>query len=67
MVDASRLADELRAEQDHCSAQAKAKRALEAQVRHLHCNELLNCTALHCTALHCTAATFYNPAFSKTI
>ena len=36
MVDASRLADELRAEQDHCSAQAKAKRALEAQVSQLY-------------------------------
>merc|ERR1719510_1638278 len=29
MVDAARLADELRAEQDHSSAQGKAKRALE--------------------------------------
>merc|ERR1712029_954682 len=35
MVDASRLADELRAEQDHCSAQQKTKRALDAQVREL--------------------------------
>merc|ERR1711962_1190358 len=35
MVDASRLADELRAEQDHCTSQAKAKRALEAQVNEL--------------------------------
>ena len=32
MVDASRLADELRAEQDHCSNQQKTKRALDAQV-----------------------------------
>ena len=35
MVDAARLADELRAEQDHTSAQAKAKRALEAQITEL--------------------------------
>merc|ERR1719507_310654 len=35
MVDASRLADELRAEQDHCTSQGKAKRALEAQVNEL--------------------------------
>ena len=35
MVDASRLADELRAEQDHCSNQQKTKRALDAQVREL--------------------------------
>merc|ERR1719480_166734 len=32
MVDAARLADELRAEQDHTSNQAKAKRALETQI-----------------------------------
>merc|ERR1739845_78792 len=31
-VDAARLADELRAEQDHSSAQGKAKRALETQI-----------------------------------
>jgi chromosome segregation ATPase len=31
MVDAARLADELRAEQDHSTAQGKAKRALETQ------------------------------------
>merc|ERR1719507_136170 len=35
MVDAARLADELRAEQDHSSAQGKAKRALEAQITEL--------------------------------
>merc|ERR1719462_680928 len=35
MVDASRLTDELRAEQDHCTSQGKAKRALEAQVNEL--------------------------------
>jgi chromosome segregation ATPase len=35
MVDASRLADELRAEQDHTSTQAKAKRALESQLAEL--------------------------------
>merc|ERR1712027_120279 len=32
MVDAARLADELRSEQDHSSSQEKAKRALETQV-----------------------------------
>ena len=32
MVDAARLADELRAEQDHCNSQAKAKKALESQM-----------------------------------
>merc|ERR1712154_416719 len=31
-IDAARLADELRAEQDHSSSQEKAKRALETQV-----------------------------------
>merc|ERR1711935_770517 len=35
MVDAARLADELRAEQDHSSTQEKAKRALETQVSEL--------------------------------
>merc|ERR1719350_371105 len=35
MVDAARLADELRAEQDHTTTQAKAKRALEAQINEL--------------------------------
>merc|ERR1712179_784108 len=32
LVDAARLADELRAEQDHCNSQAKAKKALESQI-----------------------------------
>ena len=32
MVDAARLADELRAEQDHSTSQEKAKRALETQI-----------------------------------
>merc|ERR1719245_1498598 len=32
MVDSARLADELRAEQDHSSSQEKAKRALESQI-----------------------------------
>merc|ERR1712095_163357 len=36
MVDAARLADELRSEQDHASSQEKAKRALEAQISELH-------------------------------
>merc|ERR1712212_137302 len=35
MVDASRLAEELRSEQDHCTSQMKTKRALEAQVHEL--------------------------------
>merc|ERR1712215_518847 len=35
MVDASRLADELRAEQDHVIGQSKAKRALETQLLEL--------------------------------
>ena len=35
MVDAARLADELRAEQDHSGAQEKAKRALDTQVGEL--------------------------------
>merc|ERR1719150_2444509 len=34
-VDAARLADELRAEQDHSSTQEKAKRALETQIAEL--------------------------------
>merc|ERR1712193_593513 len=32
MLDAARLADELRAEQNHSTAQGKAKRALETQI-----------------------------------
>merc|ERR1712241_265079 len=35
MVDAARLADELRAEQDHVNNQSNAKRALEAQMAEL--------------------------------
>ena len=35
MVDAARLADELRAEQDHTTTQSKAKRALETQLGEL--------------------------------
>merc|ERR1712117_936284 len=35
MVDAARLADELRAEQDHAAAQEKAKRTLESQINEL--------------------------------
>jgi len=35
MVDASRLADELRAEQDHVTNQSKSKRALETQLMEL--------------------------------
>merc|ERR1712177_175647 len=35
MVDAARLADELRSEQEHSSSQEKAKRALESQIAEL--------------------------------
>ena len=35
MVDAARLADELRAEQDHVAAESRAKRALDAQIGEL--------------------------------
>merc|ERR1719468_418510 len=35
MVDAARLADELRAEQDHTGTQSKGKRALECQLSEL--------------------------------
>merc|ERR1711884_108757 len=35
MVDAARLADELRSEQDHANTQEKAKRALESQITEL--------------------------------
>merc|ERR1711920_479594 len=35
MVDAARLADELRAEQEHANGQEKSKRALEAQIAEL--------------------------------
>merc|ERR1711922_4953 len=36
MVDAARLADELRSEQDHAASQEKAKKALDAQINELH-------------------------------
>merc|ERR1719412_1849048 len=35
MVDAARLADELRVEQEHSSSQEKAKRALDSQITEL--------------------------------
>merc|ERR1719492_241042 len=35
MVDAARLADELRAEQDHAAAQEKGKRTLESQIHEM--------------------------------
>jgi len=38
MIDAARLADELRAEQDHSSHQDKAKRTLESQINELDNN-----------------------------
>jgi chromosome segregation ATPase len=44
MVDAARLADELRAEQDHTSAEDRAKRALETQLSELD-NRLLDAEA----------------------
>merc|ERR1712227_1087304 len=44
MVDAARLADELRAEQDHTGSQEKGKRALEGQISELEI-ELGNCQA----------------------
>merc|ERR1712200_24422 len=37
MVDAARLADELRAEQDHATGQAAAKKSLETQFGDLEC------------------------------
>ena len=43
MVDAARLADELRAEQDHTASQANAKRALETQMGELE-NRLAEAT-----------------------
>lgn len=44
MVDAARLADELRAEQDHTSAEDRGKRALETQLSELD-NRLLDAEA----------------------
>jgi len=41
MVDAARLADELRSEQDHSGSQEKAKRTLEAQIHELENNLLM--------------------------
>merc|ERR1712193_456432 len=38
MVDAARLADELRAEQEHSSSQEKARRALDSQIVELQGN-----------------------------
>lgn len=35
MVDAARLADELRAEQDHAQTQEKLRKALETQIKEL--------------------------------
>merc|ERR1719391_1557587 len=35
MVDAARLADELRAEQDHATAESRGKRALDTQINEL--------------------------------
>lgn len=35
MVDAARLADELRAEQDHAQSQEKLRKALETQIKEL--------------------------------
>lgn len=38
MVDAARLADELRAEQDHAQTQEKLRKALEQQIKDLQVN-----------------------------
>merc|ERR1711981_1241076 len=45
MVDAARLADELRSEQDHAGAQEKGKRALETQIIELE-NRLAEANAM---------------------
>ncbi len=37
MIDAARLSDELRAEQEHANSEARAKRAFEGQVQELEC------------------------------
>lgn len=41
MVDAARLADELRAEQDHAQTQEKLRKALETQIKELQVNFIL--------------------------
>jgi hypothetical protein len=38
MIDAARLADELRAEQDHVGAESRSKRGLETQLSELESN-----------------------------
>lgn len=47
MVDAARLADELRAEQDHAQTQEKLRKALETQIKELQVrtfkNNVVNC------------------------
>lgn len=40
MVDAARLADELRAEQDHAQSQEKLRKALETQIKELQVTDL---------------------------
>lgn len=39
MVDAARLADELRAEQDHAQTQEKLRKALETQIKELQVSD----------------------------
>merc|ERR1712108_8123 len=45
MVDAARLADELRAEQDHATAEDRGKRALDTQINELE-NRIADAEAL---------------------
>lgn len=42
MVDAARLADELRAEQDHAQTQEKLRKALETQIKELQVRMIFN-------------------------
>lgn len=46
MVDAARLADELRAEQDHAQTQEKLRKALETQIKELQVRTFCYCTVL---------------------
>lgn len=41
MVDAARLADELRAEQDHAQTQEKLRKALETQIKELQVSVII--------------------------
>lgn len=46
MVDAARLADELRAEQDHAQSQEKLRKALETQIKELQVTDLHSFTLI---------------------